>query len=73
LHPAEYRSGISQLPDGVFSYASPARLEGIGHIDFVPLDRDSGKGPAEQKAEVHKTPDGALRRLRNIGFDSGIA
>ena len=60
LLPPEDRISISQLPDGVFGYASPSRLEEIGHIDFVPLGRDSGKATGEQKVEIHKTSEGKI-------------
>ncbi len=60
LHSAEDHGGISQLPDGVLGYASPSRLEEIGRSDFVPLDRDSGEYPGEQKVEVHKTSEGKI-------------
>lgn len=55
LRPPEDRFSISQLPDGVFGYASPSRLEELGHIDSVLLEHDGGNGSGNKKVEIHKT------------------
>ena len=60
LRPPEDRISISQLPDGVFGYASPSRLEELGHIDFLPLERDGGDDSGNEKVEIHKTSQGKI-------------
>ena len=60
LRPPEDHGRISQLPDGVFGYASPSRLEELGHIDFVPLSGNRGDDPGSQEVEIHKTSQGGI-------------
>lgn len=60
LHPPENRISISQLPNGVFGYANPLRLEELGHIDFVPLEHDGGDDSGDKRVEIHKTSQGKI-------------
>lgn len=60
LRPPEDRTRISQLPNGVFGYASPSRLEELHHIDFVLLERDGGDDSGNEKVEIQKTSQGKI-------------
>ena len=60
LRPSEDRISLSQLPDGVFGYASPSHLEELGHIDFIRLEGDGGDDPGSEKVEIQKTSQGKI-------------